>query len=56
MVPLQIEHAVEPEITPREPLSERIEGALILLSLAAVEVGWCSLLALMIWKGFAWIF
>jgi len=56
MVPLQIEHVVEREITPREGLLERVEGTLVLSSLVAVEVGWCSLLAVMIWKGAAWVF
>ena len=56
MVPLQIERAVERETTSREGLLERIEGAVILSSLALVEVGWCGLLALMAWKGVAWMF
>jgi hypothetical protein len=56
MVPLQIEQVVARDVTPREGLLERMEGALLLTSLAAVTVGWCCLLALMIWRGFFWIF
>ncbi|KJC53205.1 hypothetical protein UB31_09095 [Bradyrhizobium sp. LTSP849] len=56
MVPLQLEQVVERDIAPREAFLERMEGALLLISLAVVTVVWCCLLALMAWKGFFWIF
>jgi hypothetical protein len=56
MVPLQIEHVVERDIAPHEGHLERMEGALLLTSLAAVTVVWCCLLALMVWKCCFWIF
>jgi hypothetical protein len=56
MVPLQMEQVVARDVAPREGFLERMEGALLLTSLAAVTVGWCCLLALMIWRGFFWIF
>jgi hypothetical protein len=56
MVPLQIEQLVERDIAPRDGFLERMEGALLLTSLAVVTVGWCCLLALIVWKGFFWIF
>ena len=54
MVPLQLEQVVERDIAPRDGLLERM--ALLLTSLASVTVVWCCLLALMVWKGFFWIF
>jgi hypothetical protein len=56
MVPLQMEQVVERDIAPRDGFLERMEGALLLTSLAVVTVVWCCLLALMAWKGFFWIF
>ena len=56
MVPLQTEQVVERDIALRDGFLERMEGALLLTSLAAVTVVWCCLLALMVWKGFFWIF
>ncbi|QPF90142.1 hypothetical protein [Bradyrhizobium commune] len=55
MVPLQMEQVVERDIAPRDGLSERMEGALLLTSLAAVTICWCGFLAMMIWKGFFWV-
>jgi hypothetical protein len=56
MVPLQIEQVVARDVAPREGPLERMEGALLLTSLAAVTVGWCCLLAFIMWRGFSWIF
>ncbi|MBR1090686.1 hypothetical protein JQ621_24735 [Bradyrhizobium manausense] len=55
MVPLQIEHVVKRDIAPREGLAERMEGALLLTSLASVTVVWCYLLGLVVWKCCIWI-
>ena len=55
MVPLQIEHVVERDIAPREGPAERIEGALLLTSLASVTVVWCYVLGLVVWKCCIWI-
>ena len=55
MVPLQIEQVVERDIAPREGLAERMEGALLLTSLASVTVVWCDLLGLMVWKCCTWV-
>jgi len=55
MVPLQIEQVVERDIAPREGLAERMEGALLLTSLASVTVVWCYLLGLMVWKCCTWV-
>lgn len=56
MVPLQIEHVVERDIAPRESIRERMEGALLLTSLASVTVAWCYLLGLVTWKCCIWVF
>ena len=55
MVPLQIEQVVERDTAPRESLLERMEGALLLTSLASVTVVWCCLLGLMVWKCCIWM-
>jgi hypothetical protein len=55
MVPLQIEHVAERDIAPREGLAERMEGALLLTSLASVTVVWCYVLGLVVWKCCIWM-
>ncbi|MDA9522417.1 hypothetical protein XI06_19555 [Bradyrhizobium sp. CCBAU 11434] len=55
MVPLQIERVVERDIAPREGFLERMEGALLLTSLASVTVVSCYLLGLVVWKCCIWV-
>ena len=55
MLPLQMERAADRDTTPREGLLERAEGALLLTTFAVATIGWCCLLALVMWKALFWL-
>lgn len=54
MLPLPVERAAQHDAAPHEGFLERAEGVLLLTLLAVMTAGWCSLLALMLWKALCW--
>ena len=55
-MPLQIDRATERDSAPQEGILERVEGVLLLTAFALATVGWCSFLAVALWKVLFWFF
>ncbi len=55
MLPLQMERPAERDTTPHESILERAEGALLLTTFAVATIGWCCLLAMVLWKALFWL-
>ncbi len=55
MLPLPVERTAQHDAVPHEGFLERAEGVLLLTLLAVMTTGWCSLLALMLWKALCWL-
>lgn len=55
MLPLPMERTAQHDAAPHESFLERAEGVLLLTLLAVTTIGWCSLLALLLWKALLWL-
>ena len=56
MMPLPMDRAARHEGAPQEGILERAEGVLLLTAFALATVGWCSFLAVALWKTLSWFF
>ena len=56
MLPLQMDRAAQHDNAPQEGILERAEGVLLLTAFALATVGWCSFLAVTLWKVLFWFF
>jgi hypothetical protein len=50
-----MDRAAERDSAPQEGILERAEGALLLTAFALATVGWCSFLAVALWKALFWV-
>ena len=54
MLPLPMDRAARHDTAPQEGFLERAEGVLLLTAFALATVGWCSFLAVALWKALFW--
>jgi hypothetical protein len=56
MLPLPMDRAARHESASQDGILERAEGVLLLTAFALATVGWCSFLAVALWRASSWFF